>query len=70
MVSHRGGFNRNYRDFEARSRDVRSALAEARAMVLGCLCDSYGRVVGALASAQQECRKAEEAVAMILFTSS
>jgi hypothetical protein len=26
-------------------------------------------VVGALASAQQECRKAEEAVAMILFTS-
>ena len=41
-------------------------------MVLGRLCDSFGRVVDALASAQQECVKAEEAVAkiaksMILF---
>ena len=34
-------------------------------MVLGCLCDSLDRVVDALASAQQECVKAEEAVAKI-----
>jgi hypothetical protein len=33
-------------------------LAEARVMVLGCLRDGHYRVVGALASAQQECGKA------------